>query len=123
MSASITIEAVPVELLDIIFQLAKTGRKDPVKEYKYPADIMDYRGDPNEVNPNEDFPLYKSLRLVCKRWKAISTPLLFDTVVLLSHAMVSPIHEFMPFAQIHSKHFMLVGSIHNPIHSYYRPIY
>ena len=89
MSTSVSIDALPTELIDRIFRLAKLGRKDPEKVYMFSTGIIDFRGDPNEVNPNEEHPLYKSLRLVCKRWRDISTPLLFDTFVLLSHVKVS----------------------------------
>lgn len=96
MSPRVTIDNLPAELLDHIFRLAKLGRQDPQKHYMFSEGIMDFRGDPNEVNPNEQHPLYKSLRLVCKRWGDISTPLLFETIILLSHAKVS-IHELVPF--------------------------
>ena len=95
MSTNVTIEALPTGLLGYIFRLAKKGRKHPEKVYIYSTGIMDFRGDPNEVSPSEEHPLYKSLRLVCKRWRAISTPLLFETVVLLSHAKVS-FHKGVP---------------------------
>ena len=85
----------PIELLDNIFRLAKVGRKDPKKEYMFSTGITDFKGDPNEVNPNEEHPLYKSLRLVCKRWTTTSTLLLFETIVLFSHAKVG-FHEVIP---------------------------
>ena len=95
MSTTISIDTLPIELLDNIFRLAKVGRKDPKKVYIFSTGITDFKGDPNEVNPNEEHPLYKSLRLVCKRWTTISTPLLFKTILLLSHAKVS-FHEVIP---------------------------
>ena len=106
MSTTVSIETLPAELLGYIFRLAKVGPKDPEEVYIYPTDITDFRGDPNRVNPNEEHPLYKSLRLVCKRWSAISTPLLFETIVLLSHATVSPSARSFPQVGISSTRFM-----------------
>ena len=60
-------ERLPNEILLHIFRLAKNGRSNPVRVYKYLNDGPDgnfFEGDPNKVNPNEDHPLYKSLRQV-----------------------------------------------------------
>lgn len=46
------------------------GRKEPVRAYKCSRDGPDgylLEGDPNKVNPNEDYPFYKSLRQVSER--------------------------------------------------------
>lgn len=73
-----TIDHLPLELLESIFYLAKMEPESPIVN-------KDYTGDPNEVNPNEEHPLFKTLRLVCGKWYDIATPALFRTVVLWSH--------------------------------------
>ena len=73
-----TINDLPYETLEHLFRLAKIG---PVK----PRITEHYEGDPNEISPNEDYPLFKTLRQVCKTWHDVATPLLFRTVVLWSH--------------------------------------
>ena len=87
---SITINDLPDEILLTILLLARAGKADPERVFinnPYGPD-MDFLHDPNDVNPNEEYPLYKSARLICKRWKIIATPLLFETLILLSHSKV-----------------------------------
>ena len=68
-------DRLPNEILLYIFRLAKNGRKNPFRVYKCLRDDPDgyyFEGDPNKVNPNEDHPLYKSLRQVSEPCYTIS---------------------------------------------------
>ena len=87
---SVSIKDLPNEILLTILMLAKKGKADPQRVFindPYGPD-MDFLNDPNDVNPNEEYPLYKSARLVCKHWRVIATPLLFETLILLSYSKV-----------------------------------
>ena len=46
---------------------------------------VDFKIDPNTINPNEENPSYKSFGQVCRLWHHIVTPLLSETVILLQH--------------------------------------
>ena len=86
----------PVEILAEMFIMAKVGRSPPRKNW-YDLDTMnlDFYGNPNYVNYNEEYPLYKALRLVCKHFSQMATPLLFGNVFLLSNIQVSrPIYVY-----------------------------
>ena len=88
---SVTIHDLPPEILDWIITLAKVERKLPQQLYhnnSFAGSGRDFRGDPNKISPNEEYPLYKAIRCVCKRWNLHGTPLLFRTIVLLSHSKV-----------------------------------
>ena len=82
-----TIYDIPVEILQKIFYWASSERKEAKQVYiMYEGSPrMGYATDPNEANPNDEHPVYKSLRQVSQAWNDIATPLLYHTMVLLSH--------------------------------------
>lgn len=72
----------PSELLQHIFLWAKIGPSEPnIEDFRCYGSRR--REDPNSVAPNEEYPLFKSLRLVCRAWHALATPMLFQEVVLM----------------------------------------
>ncbi|KAI4241314.1 MAG: hypothetical protein L6R40_004620 [Gallowayella cf. fulva] len=87
MDASTTPLTLPTEILIEIFTWAKCDRAEPQEVMMWDestsSHIMEYPGDPNLVNPNEEHPSLKSFRQVCKVWYGVATPMLFRAVVLL----------------------------------------
>lgn len=73
-----SISDLPTELFEEIFLWAKLGQNTPTRR-------LDDYDDPNVFSQNEEYPLFKSLRLVCRRLRDVATPRLFHTVVLLYH--------------------------------------
>lgn len=86
MTKPTSIDDLPVELLNEIITLAADDRPDSEKVAN--AGARDLVNSSNDIKQNKNYSLYKSLRLVCKLWLELATPLLFESIVLLSHLQV-----------------------------------
>ena len=68
----------PLEILEQIFNWSECDRSVP--NTPFPGNIQD---DPNDLNPNDEYPCLKSFRTVCKSWNSLATALLFMSIILL----------------------------------------
>lgn len=71
-----TLKELPSEVITRIVSLAKDARETQ----------DNFKEDPEDRAGNEDYPLYKSLRLTSKLFEQIVTPFLFEVVVLWYHS-------------------------------------
>ena len=68
----------PLEVLEQIFTWSECDRSASDTTL-----LHSIENDPDDLNSNDEYPCFKSFRMVCKVWNSLATTLLFKSIILL----------------------------------------